>query len=245
MKTNIFVLKITAFISLTLFTLSLSGFITNAPLRFAFQALGYVCVPLFAFIISEGYRHTRSVNKYILRVLLVAVIAALPHRYVCAAADNLTDPRLFYSAALTGFFCIGSIILYDKMRSKYTRIICVIFTVVITFFLGLEFAPHALIIMYIIHICRNKKFAELAYYITSYCTVIAIVSAVMMYMGNDGTAGIREELIQNIAIIGCIPALFLIKKYDGTKGPSCKIFSYVYYLFLLGVIVTIKVLNGK
>ena len=245
MKTNIFTLKIISFISLTFFTLSLSGFITYAPLQFAFQVLGYVCVPLFALIILEGYKHTKSVNRYILRVFLIAVIAAVPHRYLCAAADNLFDPYLFFSAALTGFFCLGSIILYERMNSRNTRIICIVFTVVVSFFLQLEFAPHALIIMYIIHICKDKKFVELAYYITSYCAVIAIVSAFMLFMRSENTVEIKDELLQNLAILGCIPALPLIKKYDGTKGPSCKIFSYVYYLLLLAVIVSIKVLGGE
>ena len=70
--------------------------------------------------------------------------------------------------------------------------------------------------------------------------VIAIVSIFMWKISDS--AEIRNELIQNISIIGCIPALPLIKKYDGSKGPSCKIFSYLYYLLLLGVIVSIKVL---
>ena len=82
MKVSLFHLKLIAFASLTLFTLSISGLITNSVLVFIFQLLGFLCVPLFAFIISEGYRHTRSVNKYLLRVLLLAVLTALPHRYV-------------------------------------------------------------------------------------------------------------------------------------------------------------------
>ncbi len=240
-KTNIFTLKIVAFVSLTFFTLSLSGFVTNTVLLFVFKVLGYICVPLFVLIISEGLKHTRSVNKYILKVFLVAVLAALPHRYVCAAADNLSDPRLFYSAALTGFFCLGSLILYEKMNSRATRIICIVFTVTLSFFLGLEFAPHALIIMYIMYVCRNKKFAELAYYVSSYCIVIAAVSLFMIYSNFD-SANIKNELINNVAIIGCIPALPLIKKYDGSRGPSCKIFSYLYYVVLLAVIVTVKVM---
>ena len=175
-----------------------------------------------------------------LRVLLLAVLTALPHRYVCVSAENIWDAQLFYSAALTGFFCLGSIILYERITNKYGRIFCIVFTVVISFLIGLEFAPHALIILYIIQICQNKKFAELAYYITSYCAVIAIVSVFMWNVSDS--AEIRNELIQNICIIGCIPALPLIKKYDGSKGPSCKTFSYLYYLLLLGVIVSIKVL---
>ncbi|MFR1519003.1 MAG: TraX family protein [Clostridia bacterium] len=244
MKLNLFHLKLIAFASLTLFTLSISGLVTNSILIFVFQLLGFLCVPLFAYIISEGYRHTHSINKYLLRVLLLAVLTALPHRYVCVSAENIQDAQLFYSAALTAFFCLGSIVLYDKMNNKYTRIFCIVFTVVISFVIGLEFAPHALIIMYIIHICRDKKFAELAYYLTSYCAVIAVVSLFLLKTSSD-ISNIREELMRNIALLGCVPALPLIKKYDGTKGPSCKIFSYVYYLLLLGIIVSIKVLGGS
>ncbi len=240
MKLNLFHLKLIAFASLTLFTVSISGLITNNILVFVFQLLGFVCVPLFAYIISEGYRNTHSINKYLFRVLLVAVLAALPHRYVCVSAESIWDPQLFYSAALTAFFCLGSIVLYDRIKNKYARMFCIVFIVAISFLLGLEFAPHALIILFIIHICRDKKFMELAYYLTSYCAVIAIVS--IFLLNTSGAADIKSELMQNIALLGCIPALPLIKKYDGSKGPSCKAFSYLYYLLLLGVIVSIKVL---
>lgn len=240
MKLNLFSLKLIAFSSLTLFTLSISGLITNSYVNFIFMTLGYVCLPLFTFIISEGYNYTRSINKYLLRVLLLSVLTALPHRYVCVSAENAWDPQLFFSSALTGLFCLMSIVMFDKIRNKHARIFCVVFTVVISFVIGLEFAPHALIIMYIIHFCRNRKFVELAYYITSYSAVIAIVSIFMLYTSSDPS--IKSELMQNIAILGCIPSLFLIKKYDGTRGPSCKWFSYLYYLLLLGIIVSIKVL---
>ena len=115
-----------------------------------FLFLGYICLPLFCFIISEGYRHTRSINKYLLRVLLLSVLTALPHRYVCISPENASDPQLFFSSALTGLFCLMSIVIYDKIKNKYAKIYCLVFTVVISFVCGLEFAPHALIIMYII-----------------------------------------------------------------------------------------------
>lgn len=240
MKLNLFKIKIISFISLSLFTLSISGLVSNNLLNFIFLFLGYICLPLFCFIISEGYRNTRSINKYLLRVLLLSVLTALPHRYVCISTENASDPQLFFSSALTGLFCLMSIVIYDKIKNKYAKIYCLVFTVLISFVCGLEFAPHALIIMYIIHFCRDKKFIELAYYLSSYSIVIAAVSVFMLFSSKNSL--IIEELYRNIAIIGCIPSLFLIKKYDGTRGPSCKIFSYIYYLLLLGVIVTIKVI---
>ena len=239
MKINLFKLKLIAFASLTLFTLSISGLIQKPALSFIFQLLGFMCIPLFCFIISEGYRNTRSVNKYMLRILLLALLTAFPHRYVCFSVEGAYDAQLFYSAALTAFFCLGCIMLYDKMKNKYQRIFCVAFTVAISFVIGLEFAPHAIIIMYIIHICREKKFVELAYYLISYCAVVAIV-CFLFYRNAD--AVIRTEMLQGISLLGCIPSVYLIKKYDGTKGPSCKIFSYFYYLVLLGVIILIKMI---
>lgn len=240
MKLNLFKLKIIAFASLTLFTLAISGLISNTLVNYLFLLLGYICLPLFCFIISEGYRNTKSINKYLLRVLLLSVLTALPHRYVCISVQNAWDPQLFYSSALTGLFCLMSIVIYDKIKYKYAKMFCVVFTVTISFVCGLEFAPHALIIMYIIHFCRDRKFIELAYYLTSYSIVIAVVAVFMLFTSKNPS--IKEELYRNIAMLGCIPSLFFIKKYDGTKGPSCKIFSYLYYLALLGIIVTIKVI---
>ena len=240
MKLKLLHLKLIAFFSLTLFTLSISGLISNNKLNFIFMAIGYMCMPLFAYIISEGYRNTRNINKYLLRILLIAILSALPHRYVCISAASAWDPRLFFSSALTGLFCLLSIIVYDKIKYKYAKIFCVVFTVVISFVLGMELAPHALIIMYIIHFCRDKKFIELAYYISSYSIVITIVSLFMLFSNAD--LSIKSELYRNIAMIGCILSLFFIKKYDGTKGPSCKLLSYSYYLVLLAIIVSIKVI---
>lgn len=240
MKLNLMHLKLVAFTALTLFTLSISGLISSSIINFIFLTLGYMCMPLFAYIISEGYNNTRNINKYLLRILIIAVLTALPHRYVCINAADAWDPRSFFSSALTGLFCLLCIVLYDRIKLHYAKIICVIFTVAITFFLGLELAPHALIIMYIIHFCKDKKFFHLAYYISSYSIVISLVGLFMLFTTSDPS--IKGELYRNIAMIGCIPSLLLIKKYDGTRGPSLKLFSYSYYLILLFVIVSIKVL---
>lgn len=80
---------------------------------------------------------------------------------------------------------------------------------------------------------------ELAYYLTSYAAVVSIVCIFL----TNAMPSQKAELLQHIPVFGCIFALPLLKKYDGSKGPSCKIFSYVYYLGLLGVIVLIKLLK--
>ncbi len=238
MKLDIFKLKLIAFASLTLFTISISGLISNVTVNYIFMFLGFVSLPLFSLIILEGYKHTKSVNKYLLRILLLTLLTAFPHRYVCMSANNAADAQVFYSSAFTGLFCLLCIIIYDKLKGKFAKIFCIIFTVAVSFIIGYEFAPHAIIITYILLICKDKKFAEKAYYLISYPLVVSIVSLFML----SSADGSKTELYQNICVSGSILAIPLLKKYDGTLGPSCKIFSYIYYLLLLGIITAIKVL---
>jgi len=41
-------------------------------------AVGRLAFPLFAFMISEGIAHTKNIKKYLLRLLLLAVISEIP-----------------------------------------------------------------------------------------------------------------------------------------------------------------------
>lgn len=241
MKFNSFKIKIIAFLCLTAYTVAYSGFISNPILKYSLGTIGCVCIPLFSLLIDEAVDKTRSINKLMLKSLLVAVISAFPYRFVFMSEDNPGDVHLFYSLALTSFVCLASVYMYDKMKNKFQRIFCVGFIVIITTFLiGLELSPHALIIMFIMHICKEKKFYEKAYYITSYVAVIAVVCFVFLKMVKIDNATYINECYQNMTLLGCILALPIIKNYNGEKGPSCKILSYSYYTVLLVVLLVLK-----
>ena len=241
MKFNSFKIKIIAFICLTAYTVAYSGLITNTVLKYSLGTIGCVCIPLFGLLIEEALTKTSSINKLMIKSLLVALLSAFPYRYVFMSKDNPGDVHLFFSLALTSFICLASIYMYDKMKNKFQRIFCVVFiTVICSFLIGLELCPHALIIMFIIHICKDKKFFEKAYYIASYVIVIAVVCFVFVrFIGLDDE-NFKTECYQNITLLGCLGALPIMKNYDGHRGPSVKILSYGYYIVLLAVLLVIK-----
>lgn len=241
MKFNSFKIKIIAFLCLTAYTVAYSGFISNTALKYGLATIGCAAIPLFALLIDEAVEKTRSINKLMLKSLAVAIISALPYRYVFMSQDDPGDIHLFYSLALTSFVCLASVYMYDKMKNKFQRIFCVGFIVVFaTFLIGLELCPHALIIMFIMHICKEKKFYEKAYYITSYVAVIAVVCFVFLKMVELEDQSFITECYQNMTLLGAIIALPIIKNYNGEKGPSCKILSYSYYTLLLVVLLILK-----
>lgn len=47
--------------------------------------IGRIAFPIFAFLIVNGYRHTRSVQKYMLRLAVFAVISEVPCDLLSAA----------------------------------------------------------------------------------------------------------------------------------------------------------------
>lgn len=52
---------------------------TAAGVGSVMQLIGGLAIPLFAFLVVEGFRHTSDYKKYLLRVLLFALVSEVPY----------------------------------------------------------------------------------------------------------------------------------------------------------------------
>jgi hypothetical protein len=86
------------------------------------RIIGRLSFPLFAFLISEGFFHTKSVKKYLLRLGVCAVAFQIPDWFSTIYSKLTNNP--FFGAHYvlnifaTLFFGLAAIALFDRFKCK-------------------------------------------------------------------------------------------------------------------------------
>ncbi len=75
------------------------------------RIIGRIALPLYAYSIVIGYKRTRDINKYLIRVGALALISQLPYMY---AFDTIE-----VNAIGTLFVCLLALVLTDRLRGKF------------------------------------------------------------------------------------------------------------------------------
>lgn len=232
-------LRTIAIAAMVVLNVAWCGIIKNPYIQLPLGIIGSGSITLFAFLADEGCRNSRNTTKYMLRLLLLSLISAVPYYFVYGNPKaQLLNPSNYFSSPMTIFLCVGSILMIDRIKGKSLRIFAIVFFAIISFIFGFEWCPYALVIMFIIHLYRDDiRYRD--FYITMFFITFAVVNAVMYLMGFFKNTA---EIMQNVSLIGCVWPVYFIRKYDGTMGKSVKILSYAAYPLMLVTILLIKFL---
>lgn len=79
------------------------------------RQIGRLAFPIFCFLIVEGYFHTRSVQKYMKRLFLFALISEIPFDFALKPRWFYPDKQNVYFTLLIGLFVIWQM---DQARGK-------------------------------------------------------------------------------------------------------------------------------
>lgn len=79
------------------------------------QLLGGLALPVLAFLLVEGFTHTKDNKKYFLKMLGMAVLAEIPYEYALAGKLSVTNERnLFFTLVISLLMLYGLRYLKDK-----------------------------------------------------------------------------------------------------------------------------------
>lgn len=182
----------------------------------AIRIVGRLAFPLFAFFIAEGYRHTRSVYKYLARLGICAVVFQIP--------DWFFGVHYVLNIFATLFFGLAAITMYDRLKDRSLALswLAAAAAAVAAEVAGADYGAYGVFYMLVFFIVAgnlNKTIIGLAILHAVYAAYELTTS----YF-TRGTA-IFYHSIQLYSML-CIP---LVAMYNNKQGRKMKYFFYAFY----------------
>ena len=177
---------------------------------------GRIAFPIFAFTLSEGYVHTRSLKKYLLRLFIFAVSIQMPS--ILFGYDY--PMNIFF----TLFLGLLSIYIFNlKKMNVILKIILIGFILFLSQKFKLDYGIYGILVIINFNIFRNNKFKILMNFL-----VLNIYNVIFPKVFD----------LPDTQLFSLISLVFIFM-YNGEKGRSMKYFFYLFYpihFFILEVI---------
>lgn len=215
-----FILKIIAVISMLFDHLGYTLFG-----KFSFMNyVGRLSFPIFAFLITEGYIHTKNLKKYFCRLLVFAFISQLPYMLFIKNFTNNFTLNILFTLSLG----LLSINIFDKSKNKLLGLLFVILFATFAQILHFDYGWFGIAIIFIFYIFKEQKL-----YMNIF---ICLVTCINYFYSYITTSKIEFLFI----ILFCSLSLIPINLYNEKKGKNIKYFLYIFYPLHLIAIYLLK-----
>ncbi len=175
------------------------------------RMIGRLAFPIFLFLLFEGYNHTSNLRKYILSLLIFAIISIYPFYYTFGMSYNV-----FFTLAL-GVLLLHFFKTNDNPLSHSFALLCSVI-------IALPF-DWGVVCMFTIYFCKNIKTTKKLAIILPIST-FALTFFYFKYLLNAPQNTVN---IFSLPILATIPILLL---YNGSLGYKLKgFFKYIFYLY--------------
>lgn len=173
------------------------------------RMIGRIAFPIFAFLIAEGYYHTKNPRKYLLRLGLFAIISEIPF-------DLAFNNKVLEFSHQNVFFtlCLGLLAIhlftYFYSRQQVFASGSVIICMLIAFVLRTDYSLFGILLIFAFYKFRDDKI--LRYIIP----IMVLLAMTVMSLRWD--------------IVAChLISMLFIYLYNGKKGYSLKYLFYIFY----------------
>ncbi|PKM93424.1 MAG: hypothetical protein CVU84_15675 [Firmicutes bacterium HGW-Firmicutes-1] len=201
------------------------------PQYFLLRIIGRLAFPIFAFLIVEGYFHTKDLKKYFIRLGLFAMLSEVPFdRAFNHAWLEFGSQNVFF----TLFIGLIAIAIYDKYARK-SLVIAVVGTMLCVMLNALVRGDYSMIGVLVIlgfYHYRNQQIKILLWLLI----INGIYVALQVSNLDQLTLRASAQLFELLAL----PIIFV---YNGKKGLRLKYLFYIFYPTHLLILYTITLMN--
>lgn len=190
--------------------------------------VGRIAFPIFAFLIVEGYFHTKDRKAYVKRLLIFALISEIPFNLMTGGFFNPTHQNVLW----TFLIGIGLIRLIEKGKEKRTVRMWllvgagVLLGCVVALLGMVDYMHFGVLTVLVFYLFRGRRW---------WCFLGQLVCLAVINLELMGGLVYPFELFgrewllpqQGFALLALIP----IWLYRGKQGPYNKTLKYIYYAF--------------
>ena len=205
--------------------------------------IGRLAAPIFMFCITVGFRYTKNIKRYILRVFMFALISQIPYILFMQAEEYASgfskfDITPFYEISLNIMFTLGlglaALYFYEKLKDKnmIIRLIPIITTALIAHVIRTEGGYTYIIYIFMFYVLRDMSILKKAFI---WIFIIIICRLSLMYQllqMTDNIASVMATLRLNI--LGVYVGVFLTFFFKNKKIIINNVFKYLMYWFYPG-----------
>ncbi|MCL1867626.1 MAG: conjugal transfer protein TraX [Paludibacter sp.] len=184
--------------------------------------LGSIAPPIFAFLISEGVVHTRSVRKYFTVMCIFALVSEIPYNML-RSVYRFHTLSIFYPRMQNVLFTlalgIAAIVLYKKLvqqtdfLSRFFCILLIMITLITAHLLRVDYGWIMVFAILMLYILRNSRLR-----LPIFAVLMLIYFLLMSYTP------------QFYRTAGTLIAIVLLYLYNGQRGAKInKWFFYIFY----------------
>ena len=186
---------------------------TLATVSIVLQALETCAVPIFAFLLVEGFQKTSSYRHYLTRVILVALVSEIPYNLAFGGRLFVMDSRNPVFAMVVCLLMLYFYRYFSARSIKNTSIKTVVTVSALLWsgMLGIEHGAFLVLMVAVFWLMRGKPGFRL--------------------LAGCGAAGVATlfSLFNLTAPFSCL----LLYLYNGEKGDSNRVFNLICYPLML------------
>lgn len=214
---NSFVLKIIACI--TMFIDHIGYVVFEEPSYFNY--IGRLAFPIFAFQISEGFTHTKDLKKYLIRLLIFALVSQIPFMlFTPIISDEFSLNVIF-----TLLYGLISIIAYN--HNKLLGVIVALLLGSIAEITHCDYGLYGVAITFLFYAFRNYKSLLASGFLIA--TIINYAYRILIYW-EYGIEVFEYAFNHYLPYAICtMLSILIILLYNKKKGPNTRYLLYLFY----------------
>ena len=208
---TVFIIKIIACVTMVLDHIKYAipeteGILTNYFGRLAF--------PLYAFLLTEGYVHTKKKKKYYYRMIIFAIISQIPFMLFRTLVGEWKMLNIMFTLLLG----LIAITVYDKEKRKYISIPIIILLIWMGKILKVDYGWYGVTTVILLYLLKNNK---------SFIPFSYLLLLIFYYYSRIKSFNFGTEII--LYILFSWSSTFIMMIYNGKEGKKLKYFYYIFY----------------